>query len=101
MSMKEDLKTYPVYLYQSGEIVRVNITNTSEWNHYEMEMHHYIKAQRMKYKDFEKIKHLQKLILMPKIMHRNLHDFIPDFYEKWGMNISDLLYGYRGLTENE
>jgi len=97
MSMKDDLKKYPIYVYKDGELIRLNQVNW--WNRYEFQMHHYIKEQRQKYKDFEKIEHLQKLILLPVQMHTDLHNFVSNFEEKWGIPIKELLYDYEGKTE--
>ena len=96
MSMQDDLKKYPIYVYKNGELIRLNQV---PWNNYYLHMHHYIKEQRQKYKDFEKIAHLQKLILLPVQMHTDLHNFVSNFEEKWGIPIKELLYDYEGKTE--
>ena len=88
--MKDDLKKYPIYVYDYGILKRIN--RPLGWNGYQM--HHYIKQQKMRYEDYAKIEHLQKLFLLPQAMHIDLHNFIKNFKDKWGIDIKELLYDY-------
>ena len=92
MSIKQDLLLYPLYEYRNGELIRIN--RIKWWNNYKVHIHHYVKQQQTERQP--ELNQLQKLIIMPVQMHLDLHNFHSKFKEKWGLDISDVLYDYEG-----
>ena len=75
-SMNEDIAQYPVYMVNSdGKLKQTRIDSTDDYNHYEFELHHFISQSIRKNNPelYERIVHLQKLILLPKDVHRSVH----------------------------
>ena len=105
MSTREDIKLYPVYFYDEELQEVYEIDTQGYWNKFERDIHHYIRTQAIrnnpeKYtKEF--LKDNQRLYLLPKNMHAELHAKHSKFYEKYGINIKDLLYDYEGKLEND
>ena len=109
MGMNEDIALYGVYgLTHRGELVRVPIFSTDDYNHYTHHLHHYIKQQ-----DFKKNKTWfnergikQKLILLPVWVHLIIHDN-PDgarltdkqFYERFKTHKWELLFNRKKWCE--
>jgi len=113
MSTREDVKLYPVYFYDEELQEIYEIENKEDlldgegkenWN-FTRDFHHYIRTQAIrnnpeKYtKEF--LKEHQKLFLLPRNMHAELHAKHSKFYEKYGIKIKDLLYDYEGKLEND
>ena len=109
-SMNDELKKFPLYKIENRELVNITgeITNTSEYSHFEAEIHHFIKRQRYyrhpeRYDDGEQefssphdYKGNQKLIIMTKAMHEHLENPVyqlssMDFYKKYRIWKSELL----------
>lgn len=76
-SMNEDISKYPVYMVnKNGDLKRIDIKSTDDYNHWEFELHHFVPQSIRKTQPelYEKIVHLQKLILLPKDVHRSIHN---------------------------
>ena len=89
----KDIFKYPVYQYVSGRFVQIYPTSC-EHDLFEWQIHHYIEQgyiKRNKLK-FKQIEHLQKLFVIPAQMHLDLHQRHSKFKQKWGYDISELLY---------
>ena len=76
MTMNEDIAKYGVFgLTHTGELVRVPVFSTDDYNHYTHHLHHFIKQQDYKknkaWYDERGIK--QKLILLPIYLHEFVH----------------------------
>ena len=75
-SMNEDIERYPVFMVNSnGKLKQIRIESTDDYNHYEFELHHFIPKSIRKNNTelYERIVHLQKLILLPKDVHHSIH----------------------------
>lgn len=98
MSMNDDIKEFPVFLLYAGTLQKADwITNTESYDHYNWQLHHFVKQQewkrngdRLKTKGIE-----QKLILMPIQCHLDLHACLSSFEDKWRISRDKLLYGAR------
>ena len=104
MGMNEDIAKYGVYgLTHRGELVRVPIYSTDDYNHYSHQLHHFIKQQDYKrnreWFDERGIK--QKLILLPVQMHEEVHyqgiknPTNKEFKEKYKISRYDLVFNRR------
>lgn len=76
MSMDDDIEKYGVYgLTHTGQLVRVPIFSTDDYNHTTHQLHHFIKQQsynrNKQWYDERDIK--QKLILLPVWLHEQVH----------------------------
>lgn len=100
-TMNDDLEKYKdsifIYDVDNKQIYQAfDIEDTNCWNHSKVECHHFIPKSIRKNspEKYEKIEHLQKLILMPKDMHRDVHSAMRDerFFAKWGIEKSEVLY---------
>ena len=99
--MNDELKKFPLYKVEDGELVDITgeITNTNEYPHPNMQIHHFVKRQRYyrnpkKYDDGVQeflnphyYEGKQKLIIMTKAMHEHLENPVyqlpsMDFYKK-------------------
>ena len=99
MSMNEDIKKFPVYLLYAGSLQRADwVTDTEKYDHYNWQLHHYVKQQTWRRNEAElKKKGIeQKLILLPTKCHLDLHACLSNFEEKWGIKRSELMYGAKG-----
>lgn len=75
-SMNEDIAKYPVFMVNSkGGLKQIDIKSTDDYNHFEFELHHFIpKSMRKNNLElYERIVHLQKLILLPRDIHHSIH----------------------------
>lgn len=95
-TMNEDIAKYPKYMVTvENEVIPAEwITSTSSYNHC-FELHHFIrKSVRKNSPDFyDRVEHLQKLILMPAEMNKDLEAMGEDaFYKKHGLNKNDLVF---------
>ena len=96
MTMNEDIKKYPVYIFYAGNLQSAEwLKDTGNYDHYNWQLHHYVKQQEWKRnKDKLKAKGIeQKLILLPVQCHLDLHACLSNFEEKWKIKRSELLYG--------
>lgn len=108
MTIKEDLKKYPCFLFEFGTIRPIP---TPECWSKELQCHHFIKknVEKTNPKFFERVEHLQKLIFMPARTHYNLHAMGEDtFLKRYGIEKHKLLFnrnkwreGYYESTDNE
>lgn len=96
MSMNEDIAKYPCYLLYNKIIYPAPwITTTESYNHYIYDLHHFIrKSVRKNSPDFyQRVEHLQKLILMPKQINIDLEEMgAESFYKKYGMDKNNLVF---------
>ena len=75
-SMNEDIAKYPVFMVNpNGKLKQIRIESTDDYNHYEFELHHFVPQSIRKTQPelYERIVHLQKLILLPKDVHHSIH----------------------------
>ena len=105
MSIKEDLKKYPCFLFEFGTIRP--IPTPESWSQ-ELQAHHFIKqnVRKTNPKFYERVEHLQKLILMPARTHYNLHAMGEDtFLNRYGIEKHKLLFNRlkwrEGVYDNE
>lgn len=91
--VKQELQKYPCYEFKNGRLVR--IPPPKNW--YGVELHHYITTQWQQNnpEKFKEVEHLQKLIFLPPVMHRELHAKHSKFKEKYGIEIKELLFDWR------
>ena len=107
MGTREDIKLYPVYFYDEELQEIYEIENKEDlldgegkenWN-FTRDFHHYIRTQEIrnnpeKYTE-EFLNEHQKLFLLPRVMHNELHGKHSRFFEKYGIRKSDLLFSYK------
>lgn len=92
MSIKDDLAEYPVYVFRHKKLIHIKSPDT--WSSM-LQMHHFIKqnVKKTNKEFFERVKHLQKLILMPRNMHYDLHAMGEvKFFEKYGVDKNLLVF---------
>ena len=97
--LNEQLKEFKVYILLfhilgGVTIMRTNnVKTTDSYNHNELELHHFIKEQQY-YRYPYRYKGKQKLILLPKKLHADLHSAMSDerFEQKYGIERDLLLY---------
>ena len=74
-NMNDDIRDYPCFMVYNKELVPADwIKSTNDYNHYVYQMNHFIrKSVRKNSPEFyKKVKHLQKMILMPSQMNYDL-----------------------------
>lgn len=93
MGSKKDVKKYPCYKYEGGQLIQ--IIPPSNWNIWELQAHHYIEQQFMKKnpKKYKEIEYLQKIIFLSPEMHADLTNRHSNFFGKWGIELKELVYG--------
>ena len=96
--LNKQISEFGVLTLFCGKLVRTGITHTNQYNHYFDEIHHYIKEQEY-YNHPERYEGEQKLILLPKQLHADLHSAMSDerFYNKWKVERDLLLYRHRKI----
>ena len=92
-NVKRDLSEFPCYRVEKGQLVRIPTPPMWMWVH----LHHYIRTGWIKRnpEKWEQVKHLQKLIYLEPVMHMELHSRHSKFYEKYGIEIKELLFDWR------
>lgn len=108
-SMNEDIKAFKVYRVGYNRLILLpELTDVTCYNHYSMQLHHYIKAQDYKrnMKWYKENGIEEKLILMPSIMHEHLESPIyglPDdvFYRKYKISKDLLLFNKKKWIKEE
>lgn len=92
-NIKAELMKYPCYIYENGRLRRINAP--TNWHGYHL--HHFITTQWQQNNPdkFKEVEHLQKLIFLPPQMHMELHAKHSKFKEKYGMEMSELLFNGR------
>lgn len=99
MSIKDDLKQYPCYLFRHRKLIKLKEPPTT-W--YGFQIHHFIRQSiRKNSLDFYKrVEHLQKLILMPAQMNYDLETMGEDkFFKVYGVNKNDLVFSRKKWRE--
>lgn len=93
-SIKEELEKYPCYEFKDGKLKR--IPPPIVW--FGVHLHHFIRTQwqRNNPEKFKEVEHLQKLIFLPPQMHMELHARHSKFKEKYGIEIDELLFNWKG-----
>lgn len=96
-SMNEDLLEYGAYILQKdGTLIPAKwLYNTAQYDHWKYHMNHFIRKSIRKNSPefYKRIKHLQKMILMPAQMNLDLETMGEEaFYKKYGINKYDLVF---------
>jgi len=95
-NMNDDIKKYPCYMVYNLKMTKADwLTSTDSYNHYAYHLHHFVrKTIRKTDPDFyERVEHLQRLILMPAQMNLDLESLGEEsFYKKWGMDKNNLVF---------
>lgn len=92
MTIKDELKQYPCYIFRHKKLIPVKAPDT--WGSM-YQMHHFIRKsiKKTNAKFYERIEHLQKLILLPSDVHYNLHSMGEvKFFEKYGVDKNLLVF---------
>lgn len=90
--IQDDISKYPCYVWEQKRLKL--IPNLKYWNNL-FQLHHFIKQNvRKTNPDFySRVEHLQKLLLLPRNMHYDLHAMGSErFKEKYGVNKDDFLF---------
>lgn len=104
MTMNSDIAQYGVYgLTHRGELVRVPIYSTDDYNHLTHHLHHFIKQQDYKRNKawFDERGIKQKLILLPVHVHEQCHYSAiksltnKEFKEKYKISRWELIFNRR------
>lgn len=109
MTMNDDIDNFGVYgLTHNGQLVRVPVFSTADYNHSTHQLHHYIKQQEYKRNKqwFEDRGIKQKLFLIPKWLHLIVHNS-PDgaqltdekFIERFKVSRYELLFNRKKWRE--
>lgn len=95
-SLDEQIKIFPAYILWNTKLKKILLRDKNDYSHDSGELHHFIKEQEY-YKNPDKYKGKQKLILMAKETHKDLHSAMSDerFKEKWGIEKTELLHRHR------
>ena len=99
MTIKDDLSKYPRFLYQLGTIRP--IPEPTAWSN-DIQCHHFLpqNVRKTNPKFYERVEHLQKLILMPSKMHYDLHAMGEDtFFKRYGIEKHKLLFNRKKWRE--
>ena len=99
MTMQEDISRYPVYVWEQNRLKP--IPNLQHWESTH-QLHHFIKQNLRKTNKsfYERIENLQKLILLPRDMHYDLHAMGEDtFLKRYGVNKDDLVFSRKKWRE--
>lgn len=103
MTMNQDIQDMPVYIFYNGILEKADwITDTTCYNHNIWQMNHFLRQSlRKNSPDFyARVKHLEKLILMPKQMNYDLETMGAErFKEVWGVNKDDFVFSRKKWRE--
>ena len=103
-TMNEDIAKYPVFMVHNRELVPAQwIQSTANYNHYVYQLNHFVRKSIRKNSPefYERVEHLQKLILMPSQMNYDLETMgDAAFYKKWGMDKNRLVFNRKLWREN-
>ena len=94
--MNYDIQKYDVYILKYGRLIKVDfITDTSCYNHFIFELHHFVE-QQMRRKNptkYAKLEHLQKLILLKRDFHHSLPGMSEErVFKETGVHKWELMY---------
>lgn len=101
MTMNDDIKKYPIYVLNGGELrLTKSIKSTADYNHSTFHLHHFIpKGSYKRNKQwYDKHEIKQKLILLPIQMHEQVHNQAvknledDDFYGWYKIDRWDLIF---------
>ena len=105
MTIKEDLKKYPCFLFEFGTMRPIPAPEC--WSS-ELQAHHFVQksVEKTNPKFYKRVEHLQKLIFMPARTHYNLHAMGEDtFLKRYGVKKHKLLFNRNqwrmGAYDNE
>lgn len=95
MSMNEDIAKHPIFMVNTNGVLKqiYSIKSTDDYNHYVFDLHHFVPQtiRKNNIELYEKIVHLQKLILLPKNVHMTLHN-CSDSFNYYGLKWWQLLF---------
>jgi hypothetical protein len=82
--MNDDLKKYPVFEFINGFIFPSGIRDTKQYNHYELQAHHFVRKTMRKTnpKDYERFEKYQKIIIMPAKMNYDIENMGAETFKK-------------------
>lgn len=91
--IRAELNEFRCYIFKNGRLIA--ISPPLHWHG--LHLHHFITTQWQQNnpEKFEQVRHLQKLIFLPPEMHMDLHARHSKFKEKYGIEISELLFDWR------
>jgi hypothetical protein len=89
MIIKDDLKQFPVFKYENGKLIQIEPPEW--WDNTKVECHHFIKKQIYN-RNPAKYKNIQKLIFLPKQMHREADAYHSKFKEKYKIELTEVIY---------
>ena len=73
-NFNEEIKRYPIYIVRNGQIERFyGISSIADYNHAEMQLHHFIKDYERNRAEYDRKGIEQKLFLLPIAMHEQVH----------------------------
>lgn len=102
MSFDDDIRDYGVYAVRPNrQLVKVDIKSVNDYYHGAYELHHFIpKSIRKLNKElYTRIEHMQKLFLLPKNIHSQVHGNSEKF-DYHGFKWYDLLFSRRKWKED-
>lgn len=94
--MNEQIKEFPIFTLFCNRLIKCYLEDINSYNHAFNHLHHFILEQEY-YRCPERYEGEQKLILLPKQLHADLHSAMSDerFYNKWKVERDLLLYRHR------
>lgn len=95
--LNKQIEEFGVSMIFKGQIRKIaNITSKEDYNHQSLVLHHFIKEQEY-YSNPQKYNGKQKLILMNRSLHNDIHSAMSDlrFFKKWGIPKGLVLYTHR------
>lgn len=93
MTIKDDFKKYPCYLYRHKRLIKLE-KPPDNWG-FPYQIHHFVRQSiRKNSPDFYKrVEHLQKLIIVPTQMNYDLETMGEvRFFQKYGVNKNLLVF---------
>jgi len=104
-SMNDDLAKYPKFILvkNKGLIPADYIKTTNDYNHYEIQAHHFIeKTIRKNDPEFyERVEYLQKIIFVPPKVNYEIATLSDKrFFDEWGIDKSQVLFNRKKWREN-
>lgn len=101
MSIKDDLKKYPKFIFRNRKLVPIE--NIEHWSSL-LQAHHFIRQSvRKNSLDFYKrVEYLQKIIFVPKQINYDLETMGEiRFFERYGVNKNDLVFSRKAWREGD
>lgn len=94
MTRADELEKFKdsIYLYENRKLRKIDLLTLSGHTFCELhDIHHYIRQQEYK-RNPDKYKDTQKLFLIPRDMHSDIHSYNSKFKEKYGIELDKLIY---------